>query len=153
MQNLHLLTSWLHKWGANRFTGTRDSINFTGPVKMTKHSASSPDFNLRVDENTLSCFLTPSRQDAKAGSQCAHRRTTFSGDPQTMGTILSFTEDCLPPEQEYESRDALFKAINDWAAHRGYAFTTGRSTVEKMSDINHSCICSKWGFPFWWRVV
>ncbi|KAJ0127948.1 Choline dehydrogenase [Fusarium oxysporum f. sp. albedinis] len=48
-----------------------------------------------------------------------------------MGTILSFTEDCLPPEQEYESRDALFKAINDWAAHRGYAFMTGRSTVEK----------------------
>ncbi|KAG6989724.1 PKS-NRPS hybrid synthetase [Fusarium oxysporum f. sp. conglutinans] len=58
-----------------------------------------------------------------------------------MGTILSFTEDCLPPEQEYESRDALFKAINDWAAHRGYAFTTGRSTVEKSGrqTITYTC--------------
>ncbi|KAG6979494.1 PKS-NRPS hybrid synthetase [Fusarium oxysporum f. sp. conglutinans] len=58
-----------------------------------------------------------------------------------MGMILSFTEDCLPPEQEYESRDALFKAINDWAAHRGYAFTTGRSTVEKSGrqTITYTC--------------
>jgi hypothetical protein len=34
----------------------------------------------------------------------------FSSDPPTMETVLSFTDDCLPPEQEYESRDALFKA-------------------------------------------
>ncbi|EXL67559.1 hypothetical protein FOPG_16329 [Fusarium oxysporum f. sp. conglutinans race 2 54008] len=26
--------------GANRFTGARDSINSTGPVKMTKHMRS-----------------------------------------------------------------------------------------------------------------
>ncbi|KAJ0132750.1 hypothetical protein HZ326_24184, partial [Fusarium oxysporum f. sp. albedinis] len=27
-----------------------------------------------------------------------------------------FPGDCLPPEGEYESREALFEAINAWAA-------------------------------------
>ena len=49
---------------------------------------------------------------------------------QIEGAAL-FPDDCLPPECNYESRDALFKAINAWAAPRGYAFVTGRSTKEK----------------------
>ncbi|KAK6850482.1 hypothetical protein PG987_000116 [Apiospora arundinis] len=52
-----------------------------------------------------------------------------------------FPSDCLPPEGEYESRDALFKAINAWAAPRGYAFTTGKSTMEKTGrrTVIYSC--------------
>ncbi|KID81747.1 transposase [Metarhizium guizhouense ARSEF 977] len=38
-----------------------------------------------------------------------------------------FPDDCLPPEDEYSSREALYAAINAWAAPRGYAFVTGRS--------------------------
>lgn len=38
-----------------------------------------------------------------------------------------FPHDCLPPEGDYCSREALYAAINDWAASRGYAFVTGRS--------------------------
>ncbi|KAM3468043.1 hypothetical protein MY5147_008326 [Beauveria neobassiana] len=38
-----------------------------------------------------------------------------------------FSHDCLPPEDEYSSREALYAAINTWAASRGYAFVTGRS--------------------------
>jgi hypothetical protein len=33
----------------------------------------------------------------------------------------------LPPEGIYESREALFAAVNAWAKHRGYAFTCGKS--------------------------
>jgi hypothetical protein len=43
-------------------------------------------------------------------------------------SIQAFPDDCLPPERDYESRDALFAAINAWAAPRGYAFTTGKSS-------------------------
>jgi len=35
-----------------------------------------------------------------------------------METAESFSGDCLPPEQDYDSRDALFKAINEWGAQR-----------------------------------
>lgn len=53
----------------------------------------------------------------------------------------SFPDDCLPPEGEYESRDALFKAINTWAQPKGYAFTTGKSTREKSGrqTVTYSC--------------
>ena len=44
-----------------------------------------------------------------------------------------FSDDCLPPEAEYESRNALVAAINAWAAPRGYAFVTARSSKEKTS--------------------
>ncbi len=45
--------------------------------------------------------------------------------------MASFPADCLLPEGEYTSREALFKAINEWAAVRGYAFTTGKSTKKQ----------------------
>ena len=48
-----------------------------------------------------------------------------------MSLQATFPDDCLPPEYIYESREALFAAINTWAATRGYAFTTGKSTKEK----------------------
>ena len=53
----------------------------------------------------------------------------------------SFADDCLPPERNYELQDALFKSINVWAATKGYAFTTGRSTKEKSGRqiITYAC--------------
>ena len=43
----------------------------------------------------------------------------------------AFVDDVLPPEGIYSSRESLFEAINSWAKPRGYAFTTGKSTIEK----------------------
>jgi hypothetical protein len=44
--------------------------------------------------------------------------------------LASFPDDCLPPEAEYNSRDELVTAINTWAATRGYAFITRKSTTK-----------------------
>ena len=38
-----------------------------------------------------------------------------------------FPNDCLPPEDEYSSRESLHAAINAWAISRGYACVTGKS--------------------------
>lgn len=52
-----------------------------------------------------------------------------------------YPADCLPPEGEYESRDALFTAIKAWAAPRGYTFRIGRSTKEhsKKHTVTFTC--------------
>lgn len=55
----------------------------------------------------------------------------------------SFANDCLPPEGEYESRDALFQAINTWAATRGYALIAGRSTKEKTGRQTITYMCDR----------
>ena len=62
-------------------------------------------------------------------------------DPASIEACASFPSDCLPPEGDYESRDALFKSINAWAAPRGYAFVTGRSTTEKTGrqTVTYTC--------------
>ena len=44
-----------------------------------------------------------------------------------------FSSDCLPPEGDYYSREALYAAIKDWAAQRGYAFVTGRQEKRPMA--------------------
>src|SRR5689334_23762817 len=54
-----------------------------------------------------------------------------------------FPDDCLPPECNYTSRDALFKAINAWAAPRGYAFVTGRSHKEKTGRLTVTFTCDR----------
>ena len=59
----------------------------------------------------------------------------------------TFPADCLPPESSYQSREALFKAINEWAASRGYAFVTGRSTREKNSRQIVTYQCDRSGKP------
>ncbi|KAL5606133.1 uncharacterized protein BROUX77_003326 [Berkeleyomyces rouxiae] len=59
------------------------------------------------------------------------------------GALCSFPDDCLPPEQDYDSRDALFKSINSWAVSRGYAFTTGRSTKEKSGRLTITYACDR----------
>jgi hypothetical protein len=60
-----------------------------------------------------------------------------------MEAVPSFPNDCLPPEQNYTSRDALFSAINEWAASRGYAFVTGRSTLEKSGKLTVTYVCDR----------
>ena len=58
-----------------------------------------------------------------------------------------FPTDVLPPEAVYESRDALFKAINAWAAPRGYAFTTGRSKKEVTGRHTVTYACDRCSRP------
>ncbi|KAH7461505.1 hypothetical protein FOMA001_g18980 [Fusarium oxysporum f. sp. matthiolae] len=61
----------------------------------------------------------------------------------SSGTAARFPDDCLPPECEYTSRDAVFKAINSWAAPRGYAFVTGRSHKEKTGRLTVTFTCDR----------
>lgn len=61
--------------------------------------------------------------------------------------VRSFPDDCLPPECNYESRDSLAKAINAWAAPRGYAFVTGRSTREKTGRLTVTFTCDRFRRP------
>ena len=58
-----------------------------------------------------------------------------------MSSQATFPGDCLPPEHSYKSREALFNAINIWAASRGYAFTTGKSlkTSSGRWKVIYSC--------------
>ncbi len=55
----------------------------------------------------------------------------------------TFADDCLPPENIYGSRQALFEAINTWARTRGYAFTTGKSTTEKNGRRTVTFACDR----------
>ena len=56
--------------------------------------------------------------------------------PSNLTTLLypnliilppDLTNMAIPPELVYVSREALFKAIQNWAKLCGYAFTTGKS--------------------------
>ncbi|EFZ03822.2 hypothetical protein MAA_00896 [Metarhizium robertsii ARSEF 23] len=62
-------------------------------------------------------------------------------DPMQTQNRTSFSDDCLPPEEKYESREGLFQSINAWAAPRGYAFINGRSTKERSGKqtITYTC--------------
>jgi hypothetical protein len=55
----------------------------------------------------------------------------------------TFADDCLPPENIYSSRQAVFEAINAWARTRGYAFTTGKSTTEKSGRCTVTFACDR----------
>ena len=57
--------------------------------------------------------------------------------------MASFPDNCLPPEAIYESREALFRSINVWAAAKGYAFSTGKSTKEKSGRITVTYACDR----------
>lgn len=52
-----------------------------------------------------------------------------------------FSEDCLPPEGIYSSREEVLTQINAWAAPRGYAFVVGRSrkTANGRQSIVFAC--------------
>ena len=49
--------------------------------------------------------------------------------------MASFPNDYLPPKGQYDLRADIFKAINKWAAPKGYAFINGRSTKEKSGKL------------------
>lgn len=56
-----------------------------------------------------------------------------------------FPDDCLPPEGDYDTRDALLAAINAWAIPRGYVFTTAKSTKERSGKRTVTYICDRGG--------
>jgi hypothetical protein len=62
-------------------------------------------------------------------------------------SIQAFPDDCLPSECDYESRDALFAAINAWAAPRGYAFTTGKSSKTPSGRWKVTYACDRFCKP------
>ena len=64
-------------------------------------------------------------------------------DTAATAMATSFADDCLPPENIYDSRNALFEAINAWAITRGYAFTTGKSTTEKSGRMTVTYACDR----------
>ena len=55
----------------------------------------------------------------------------------------TFAADALPPEGEYESRESLFKEINNWAKSRGYAFTTAKSSKTPNGRIKIVYACGR----------
>ena len=62
---------------------------------------------------------------------------------QSQDSQRQFPADCLPPEGEYGTRDAVFKALNAWAAARGYAFVTGRSHNETSGRVSVTYTCDR----------
>ena len=49
----------------------------------------------------------------------------------------------LPPQQNYDSKEALFTSINAWAMARGYAFISRRSTKEKNGKYTITYACDR----------
>uniref|UniRef100_A0A8H7K5T0 MULE transposase domain-containing protein n=1 Tax=Bionectria ochroleuca TaxID=29856 RepID=A0A8H7K5T0_BIOOC len=62
-------------------------------------------------------------------------------------TTSQFPDDCLPPERDYGSREALHTAINAWAAPRGYAFVTGKSKKTESGRRIVFFSCDRGGAP------
>lgn len=58
-----------------------------------------------------------------------------------------FPRDVLPPEGDFGSREDLFTAINAWAAPRGYAFTSSRSTKTANGRVTVTFSCDRSGIP------
>lgn len=65
---------------------------------------------------------------------------TISG-ASSSGETDAFPDNCLPPEAEYQSREELVTAINTWAAARGYAFITRKSTTKSSGRkiVTYAC--------------
>ncbi|KAM6513667.1 hypothetical protein FALCPG4_18973 [Fusarium falciforme] len=59
----------------------------------------------------------------------------------------TFPDDVLPPEGTYDSREALLAVINEWAAPRGYAFITGRSSRSTSGRQIVTYACDRWCRP------
>jgi MULE transposase domain len=59
----------------------------------------------------------------------------------------AFSDDALPPESTYESRESLLAAINSWAKPRGYAFTTGKSSKTPNGRIKVVFACDRRALP------
>jgi len=60
-----------------------------------------------------------------------------------MPQANQFPDDILPPEGTYESREALFAAVNAWAKPRGYAFLSGKSTKTPSGRVKVTVACDR----------
>ena len=84
------------------------------------------------------------RQYRRPAQRLHQRQRNARSDITTNAmATATFPDDCLPPEAVYESREALFKAINSWAKTRGYAFSTQRSTKEKNGKLTVIYACDR----------
>lgn len=59
--------------------------------------------------------------------------------------MASANEIGIPPQGMYSTRAAMAQAINEWAAPRGYAFITGRSTRENTGRLTVTYACDRGG--------
>lgn len=61
----------------------------------------------------------------------------------SSGSLLkNWSDDCLPPEAVFPSREALHEAINKWALPRNYAFVVGRSRKDPSNGrctVTYAC--------------
>ena len=49
-------------------------------------------------------------------------------------TMTSFPDDCLPPEGQFDSKEALLTAIDSWESTRGYAFITSHQRIDPVAN-------------------
>ncbi|KID83172.1 hypothetical protein MGU_09535 [Metarhizium guizhouense ARSEF 977] len=68
---------------------------------------------------------------------------TSSALSSAVTQVGIFPEKCLPPEDEYESREELLTAINTWAATRGFAFIARKSTTKSSGRRIVTYACDK----------
>src|SRR6478735_10516566 len=127
--NLARARCWVIQ-AVNRRTGTRPNCHIW--YSSLRYRSLSRRFECRV---LLHSLLIVSR--LWAYDDCLAMNVNQSQSP------TPFPDDFLPPEGEYESREALFEAINAWAATRGYAFITGRSTKEKTGRRTITYMCDR----------
>ncbi|KAL9570411.1 hypothetical protein ACKAV7_005419 [Fusarium commune] len=58
----------------------------------------------------------------------------------SIESSLAWSDDILPPEGQYESREKVREAINAWARPRGYAFSIQRSRTDNgRGEVVFSC--------------
>lgn len=75
-------------------------------------------------------------------------RPQFSNFPEAAAMAqVTFSDDVLPPEGVYHSREALLTAINAWAKPRGYAFITGKSSETTNGRVKVIFACDRNGQP------
>jgi len=64
-------------------------------------------------------------------------------DDSAIPQANQFPDDILPPEGTYESREALFAAVNAWAKPRGYVFLSGKSTKTPSGRVKVTVTCDR----------
>uniref|UniRef100_A0A093XPL6 Uncharacterized protein n=1 Tax=Talaromyces marneffei PM1 TaxID=1077442 RepID=A0A093XPL6_TALMA len=69
--------------------------------------------------------------------------TTDSILTSTVNVLEGFSSDILPPEGDFNSRNAVFDYVNSWAKPRGYAFTTGKSSKTSNGRVKVFFACDR----------
>ncbi|KAI7770667.1 hypothetical protein LZL87_014325 [Fusarium oxysporum] len=98
--------------------------------------------------SALNSAKTPQSQFSGAPSVAATAEHNYSLQERVSAMAqATFPDDVLPPEGTYDSREALLAAINEWAAPRGYAFITGRSSRSTSGRQIVTYACDRWCRP------